>query len=408
MEATPAYYPSRLAATLFSLENSSMTQPAKQAAKKPPRRGPCPLYQHKTGQWAKTILGKKHYFGVDRDEAWDAYLAAKDYLHAGKTPPHKAKADSLTVADIIGSFRKAKESACEAGELSERTLNEYKLICQTTSKVLGKTTPAAEITSEDLARLKAKVAKGKGGQATSPISLKRRLTYVRSIFLHANEELDCHIKYRKPLASPSAKVVRKHKNLVGERLFTAEEIRSLLLVASDQLKAMIWLGITCGFGNRDCATLPIETVDLANGWHDYWRPKTQNPRRAPLTPETAAALYAVIQNRKQGLVFMTKYGRPWYHEVAANRCPIAAEFRKLCKRVGITGASGVKGFYSLRRTCQTVGEAAGEPTALKFLMGHTPPSDDMGAVYRQRTWDTPLLKISEHLRAWVLGEITLR
>jgi integrase len=378
-----------------------MTKTTRQGRKRPKT---FPLYKHKTGQWCKTIRGRKVYFGTDRDEALDAFLAAKDHLYAGRQAPVTV-AKCVTVEDVVGSFRASKESALALGELSPRMLKEYKKVCQLISRVLGKTTPIGDVAYADLVRLKARVATGKNGKTTSPISFKRQLAYVRGVFLHANEELNCHVKYRKPLAAPSAKVVRKHRHAIGERLFTAKQIRDLIEIASPQMKAMIWLGVTAGFGNRDCATLPIEQVDLTSGWHNYWRPKTQNPRRAPLTPECAAALYRVIKGRRSGLVFMTKYGQPWYRE-DEKRCPISAEFKKLCVKLKIY-KPGITTFYSLRRTCQTVGEGAGEPMALKFLMGHIPPTDDMSSVYRQKVYDAPLLRISEHIRKWVNGEIVM-
>lgn len=364
-----------------------------------------PLYLHATGQWAKTIMGKKYYFGSDRDKALKAYKQQRDALYAGEGQP-QVKHGGETVSDAIGAFRAAKEAKFEGHELSARSLAEYAAVCKVISQVLGKDTALAAITTDDLQRLRRKLSLGKDGKPTSPVSFKRKLTYARSVFLLANEEFpDCHVRYRKALVSPSAKLVRKHRNEIGERLFTADEIRKLLDVAGEQMRAMILLGITCGFGNRDCATLPIERVDLVSGWHNYERPKTQNPRRAPLTPECAAALYRVIKGRKSGLVFVTKYGQPWFHD-GETRDPISAEFRKLCKRVGIYRPK-ITMFYTLRRTFQTVADTSGEPQAVKFMMGHVAAADDMSSVYRQKVYDVACLRVSDHLRRWIAGEITL-
>ena len=201
------------------------------------------LYLHGTGQWAKTIAGKKVYFGTDLKAALDKYEAYKK--NGGKEPPKpKLKTDELTVGDIVGSFRLEKENA----GIATSTLREYKNVCIVISKTLGRDTLVTDIQSEDLIRLKSKLTKD-----LSPHSAKRKLTCCRSVFLNANEELGCHVRYRKPLSSPSAKLIRKHRHEIGERLFTPKEIRALIEAAGPQLKAMIWLGITCGFGNRDCA-----------------------------------------------------------------------------------------------------------------------------------------------------------
>ncbi len=266
-----------------------MTKPA--AISKPtiPYDG-FPLYPHSSGQWAKRINGRVVYFG-SWSAGWQAALedfnAKRDYLYAGQAPPN---GDATLLRDVLNSFRRSKVQSLEQGSLSQRSLDEYEDVTDVIASVVGKLRPIETITTEDLARLRSALVKGKAGKIISPTSQRRILTYARSVFYHANEECGCSIRYKKPLASPSAKQLRKHRHETGERLFAADEVRDLIAIAKPQLKAMILLGINCGFGNRDCATLPIEQVDLATGWHAYWRPKTQTPRRAPLWPETAAAL----------------------------------------------------------------------------------------------------------------------
>ena len=77
-------------------------------------------------------------------------------------------------------------------------------------------------------------------------------------------------------------------------MFEAAEIRTMLDVAGPKLKTTILLGINCGFGNTDCATLPIDCLDLASGWVTFPRPKTGIVRKCPLWPETVAALRVAL------------------------------------------------------------------------------------------------------------------
>ena len=49
--------------------------------------------------------------------------------------------------------------------------------------------------------------------------------------------------------------MRLHRAKQGVKLFTADEIRQLLDAAGMPLKAMILLGINCGYGNSDCGYL---------------------------------------------------------------------------------------------------------------------------------------------------------
>src|SRR5262249_35439489 len=158
------------------------------------------------------------------------------------------------------------------------------------------------------------------------------------------------------------RLFRELNNLRGPRMFEAVQIRKMIKKAGPQMRAMIYLGINCAFGNNDCGTLPIEQLDIVNGWHNYWRPKTHNPRRCPLWPETIKALKAVIKDRTEGLVFTTRQGNSWAKHNGFNS--LSSEFRKLLKRLKIY-RKGVT-FYSLRRTFETIGGLSGEQTAVDY------------------------------------------
>ena len=102
---------------------------------------------------------------------------------------------------------------------------------------------------------------------------------------------------------------------------------------------MIYLGINCGFGNDDCGTLTFDKLDLENGWHNYWRPKTHNPRRCPLWPETIKAIRKAQENRPkhvlpeaENLVFVTRLGACWCKHDSGDNA-ISSEIRKLLKRL---------------------------------------------------------------------------
>src|SRR5262249_26331854 len=139
---------------------------------------------------------------------------------------------------------------------------------------------------------------------------------------------------------PTKKAIRLHKAQQGPQLFTAEEVRQLIDAAGVPLRAMLLLGINAGFGNSDCARLPLSALDLDAGWLNYPRPKTGVPRRCPLWPETVAALREAIARRPTpkdpsdaGLVFLTKYGQSWDKESEGG--PVSKETRKLLKRLAI-------------------------------------------------------------------------
>jgi integrase len=171
---------------------------------------------------------------------------------------------------------------------------------------------------------------------------------------------------------------------------------------------MIYLGINCGFGNADCGLLPLDKLDLENGWHNYWRPKTHNPRRCPLWPETIKAIRKALDYRPknvrpeaENLVFVTRLGACWCKCDTGDNA-IGAEIRKMLKALGIY-RKNVTTFYTLRHTFETIGGTAGDKVAVDYIMGHIVPTDDMAAVYRQKTYDSQLRKVTNHVRAWLNG-----
>ena len=83
--------------------------------------------------------------------------------------------------------------------------------------------------------------------------------------------------------------------MTGEQMFEAEEIRLILANSQILVKAMVLLGINCGFGNSDCSELALKDVDIRRGWIDQSRHKTLVKRRCPLWPETVVALREATQ-----------------------------------------------------------------------------------------------------------------
>jgi integrase len=159
--------------------------------------------------------------------------------------------------------------------------------------------------------------------------------------------------------------------------FTVSQIHMMLHAASPQMKAMIWLGLNCGFGCTDCGELKWKNVDLQNERVDFPRGKTGIGRNLPLWSETVQALNNVPVSGE--LVFYTKKGNPWVRTVKGvgkdgnekyqKTNNVSKEFSKLMKRVGIKMGKGV-GFYTLRRTAATLTARSGDPFAVQRLLGH--------------------------------------
>jgi integrase len=360
-----------------------------------------PLYAHATKRWAKKIRGKTYFFGPwdDPDGALDNYLKQKDALHAGRKP--RPDAAAATVKNIVNDFLNSKLALQEAGELSPRTFADYKQVCDMVLAHLGKNRLAEDMDPDDFAALRNKAAKRWGPQRLG----SKLIQYTRCLFKHALDAglIDRPARFGPGFKRPAKKVLRLNRAEQGPKLFTQEEIRQLLAAAGPSLQAMILLAVNCGFGNSDCATLPLSALDLDGGWVNFPRPKTGIDRRCPLWPETVEALRAALARRHEpknpadtSLVFITKYGLSWGKDTSDN--PISKETSKLLHALHINGRKGL-GFYTLRHVFRTVADEAKDQPATDYMMGHESPH--MSTVYREKISDERLRAVANHVHAWL-------
>ncbi|MFB0524861.1 MAG: tyrosine-type recombinase/integrase [Phycisphaerae bacterium] len=143
------------------------------------------------------------------------------------------------------------------------------------------------------------------------------------------------------------------------------------------MKAMICLGLNCGFGCTDCGKLKWKDLDFENSRVQLARNKTGVRRNFPLWPETIQALKELLRSGE--LVFYTSDGYPWVRMVTRNNGAgereyisvnrITQTFSRLMKKVRIHAPKGT-GFYALRRTAATMAARSGDPFAVQRLLGH--------------------------------------
>jgi integrase len=364
-----------------------------------------PLFPHATKRWAKKIRGKIHYFGPwgDPDGALNKYLEQKDDLFAGRKP--RPQVDGFTVRDLCNHFLNSKRHLLDTRELTQRTFDDYKAACDRIVQAFGKKRLVEDLRPDDFEQLRAKLARTWG-----PVTLTNTIQRIRSVFKFAaeNQLISRPVCYGQGFKRPSQKALRKARNAKGPRMFEAKELRAMLAKAEQPLKAMIFLGINCGYGNSDVGNLPRSALNLERGWITFPRPKTEIVRRCPLWPETIEALRDAIARRPEpkaegtaGLVFITKYGTKWAKVGMDN--PVSKETAKLLKDLGLH-RPGLN-FYALRHTFETIGGETDRQTAVNFIMGHAPASDDMSAVYRERIGDDRLRAVTDHVHRWLFEEM---
>ena len=374
--------------------------------KKPKKPYPSfPLTAHNNGQWCKKIRGTVHFFGIWKDPhaALDNYLSVAADLHAGREPRVSLSPAGLTVKDACNHFLTYQLGKVEAGEISARWFEDCRRVLDNFARCFGRQRLVSDLVPDDFVRYRQRlVSKGLiGSSGLGVCALNRTMTVVKGMFKHAHEMdlIDRPVKYGKAFNKPSATLRRKMRRAGelanGKRLFAPAEVRSLIEASPMPLRAMILLGINGGFGNTDCARLPIQAVDFGRAVIEFDRPKTAIERVVPLWPETVEALRQSLAKRPKPadqrsgkLVFLTTFGQPWGRDrihrtedgeiekvVAVDA--VGQEFHKLLRKLRLKRRG--LGFYTLRHTFRTWADGVRDQHAIFRIMGHQIPG--MSGIY---------------------------
>lgn len=340
---------------------------AQSNSKRKKRSDKFPLTLHPTGQYCKKIRGKLYYFGSDKKKALERYLDQATDLHAGRLPRPRYTSDILTVKTLCNLYLEHQVTRTETGEIKPSRLYGLASQLREFAKSVGPNRIVSDIATIDLQNYRTRLIKS--GSAHSTIN--SRIATVKALYHWAmeNEIID---------NTPNLKALKRIKLHRQEKpTFTASQIHALLEHAGTQMKAMIWLGLNCGFGCTDCAELLWKHLDLEKARVSFPRTKTGTRRNLPLWKETLDSLRAVPKISKR--VFNTRHGNKWVRfrwsrtkdgiPKVIHNDGISETFSKLLKKAGIKTEKGV-GFYTLRRTAATLAARSGDPFAVQRLLGH--------------------------------------
>jgi integrase len=399
----------------MSADSNHRDAPGKLGSAKPSKPTPdFPLNIHKgSGYWCKKIKGRVYYFGRVADDpdgkaALEAYLRDKDDLAAGREP--RAQTDGLTVEQLCFKFLSYHEARRDNGELNPRTYQGHFATAETVAKTLGRTRAVADLVPDDFRKLRAKLAKTRG-----LVAQRNEIQRVRSLFKFAFDDglITAPVRFGKGFDKPPKDAVDRERELRraehGDRMFEAADIRRILDAATQPLRAMVLLAANTGFGQTDLSTLPTRAVDLDVGWVDFPRPKTGVRRRAPLWPETVAAIRDWLTIRPKakspadaGVLFVTRRGARWVklNKKGTPADALGQEFCKVLDKLSLKRPG--LGFYALRHGFETIGGETTDQVAVDAIMGHKTPG--MSSVYRERISDDRLRRVTEHVRAWLFAK----
>jgi integrase len=345
-----------------------------------------PLYAHRSGKWAKKVQGKTVYFGT-----WDNPEAAlAEYEQFLDKAPAKSYGP-LTVKTACNLFLGAKDAQVKRGDLSERSFKDYHRTCKRMAQAWG------HRPIESLLPIHFQTYQATISESWNLVSVGNEITRIKTFLKWLTENgYTKQIRTGPDFRKPSRKAVRKYTRGQGKKMYSADQIRTLLDWSGVHVRAMILLGINCGYQNADIENLPLSVAQKAvtTGWIDYPRDKTEVDRRCPLWNRTRTTLAASLARRPQsstGKAFVRHDGRAY---CAAN-CEVAKTFRSVRDLAGVSSG----GFSWLRKTFETVAGACGDQVAVDYIMGHVDHS--MASVYRQEIQDERLRKASRTVLKWL-------
>ena len=381
------------------------------------------LTPHPNGQWCKKIRGSVYFFGVwaAPQAALDHYLAVAADLHAGREPKSNVPTTDLTVKELGNQFLLYQAERVASGQIAPRSFEDCRRVIRHFTKRVGVSRAADSLTAADFQSYRrVLVTSGLSGKKGLGVhALSRAITLVRAPFRWAEQTglLEHAPRWGKAFDKPSAADFRRHKaqheRKNGKNIFHAAQIGQLLDTAAPVLRSAILLGINGGFGNTDCAALPIAAVDLEAGVIDFERPKTAVRRVVPLWPETVQALKVALSadharprdEETAQLVFRTESGRALVRQIV--RADGEVKIRKVTyvDRLGdwfdkLLLANKYKrrgiGFYTLRHTFRTWADETRDQHAIHRIMGHAIPG--MSGIYIEEIGLDRLRAVVEHVR----------
>lgn len=355
-----------------------------------------PLFAHASGKWAKKISGKLEYFGKWEDPVGALAEFRRAYGDNDAVPQRKSH---LCLYDALNEFLIAKEDAHLAEALSRESFRDYKSTCRSLINHFGDDKPADSFEPSDFARYKRERSK-----KLNVVSMGNEIQRVRTAFkwLKQSKLIREEPEYGPDFRKPSTLQMRRHKRGVGSKCYLPRQVHDILTESGVHLKAMVMLGLNCGYGPTDISLLEMDTFTLAceTGFLEYARRKTEIARCAWMWPETKSAIEDSLSVRREPnrdcehLLFIYRDGGGW--DRSSN--PISKRFSDARKWTGMRKGD----FYWLRHTFETISGSAKDQVATDLVMGHVDPS--MGDNYRHHIGEDRIKAVCETVRDWFIGD----
>jgi len=339
-----------------------------------------PLTVHPSGNgyWVKKVHGVQHRFGplTDPQTALEQWLEQKDDILAGREPT--TNTGDTTVRELLNRFLTDAEQRVNAGELANTSFREFRYAAKMVVNTFGKNQTISSISPSDFANLRQSIS----NTGRNLRSQKNMILQIRAMFRWCHEMQLCEaITFGPRFKPPTTNAIERERQVTGKsRFFDREILLQLIEAAEPEMKAIILLGLNCGFQPSDIIELTTDTLhlDVDPPHHSLARIKNGQCRRAVLWPETVAAIRQHYETRIEPaskadgrFVFLSVKGKRHIGQSGAKL--LAKYFRKLYQSCSLPWQSGV-GIGSLRHTFGTMLDLVPDEQIRSLMMGHVPKS----------------------------------
>ena len=122
-------------------------------SKRKTRSDKFPLTLHPTGQYCRKIKGKIHYFGTDKKQALEKYLAQVTYLHGCQNSIQIASNGNMTLKELCDLYLQYQHSKVLADDLTPKHHNDQISSLSKLMSFLGQSRKIESISTLDFAKL---------------------------------------------------------------------------------------------------------------------------------------------------------------------------------------------------------------------------------------------------------------
>jgi integrase len=187
--------------------------------------------------------------------------------------------------------------------------------------------------------------------------------------------------------------------------YTQQEAMTILAAAAEPLRTFLWIIAECGMRPGEVCGLDARQVHLpdrvisvrqAESLGRIVRPKTlAGYRDFAMSQQLAAHLEVFLSGKREGLLFMSKNGRPWRESKVVEK-----RLNPLLKKLGIE-QKGLKGFRHFNATMM---DGANVPVKTRQTrLGHDDPRMTLGM--RNRSGYTHMIGEDDRRAAALFGDM---